>query len=64
MTEHHESDQHQRAPLGQAPDASEPESEPDFAAEHDKTAVQTEIITNDDNDREPESPRGWAGMQR
>lgn len=42
----------------------EPERDPDFAAEHEETAVSAEIITGDEPDREPESPRGWSGMQR
>ena len=38
--------------------------DPDFADEHDKTAVDEKIITGEDTDREPESPRGWSGGQR
>jgi len=51
-------------PLGQAPDDPEPEGDPDFAPEHMDTAVSKEIITGDERNREPESPRGWSGMQR
>ena len=39
--------------------------EPDFANEHDRTAVDRDIITGADEDgREPESPHGWSGMQQ
>ncbi|MFC6022434.1 hypothetical protein ACFP2T_40550 [Plantactinospora solaniradicis] len=64
MTEDDERDRPRLAPLGQAPGDTEPEDEPNFAAEHDKTAVAEDIITGTDTDREPESPRGWSGMQR
>ncbi|MBF9132400.1 hypothetical protein I0C86_26125 [Plantactinospora sp. S1510] len=64
MSEHDEQNRPGRVPLGQAPGDTEPEDEPNFAAEHDKTAVAEDIITDTDTDREPESPRGWSGMQR
>jgi hypothetical protein len=64
MTEYDERDQGRLAPLGQAPGDVDPEDEPSFAAEHDKTAVAEDIITDTDTEREPESPRGWSGMQR
>lgn len=51
-------------PLGQPVNQTDPEDEPEFAGEHDKTAVDEEIITGADTEREPESPRGWSGMQR
>lgn len=50
--------------LGQPPGRPDPEDDPDFATEHDETAVSTEIITGEERNREPESPRGWSGMQR
>jgi len=37
-----------------------PDSDSDFAAEHSDTAVDRDVI--DDEDGEQESPRGWAGM--
>ncbi|WP_422773528.1 hypothetical protein ACN28C_11805 [Plantactinospora sp. WMMC1484] len=52
------------APLGQPPDETDPQDDPDFTTEHDKTAVADDIITDTDTEREPESPRGWSGMQR
>ena len=35
----------------------------DFAGEHDDTAVDEEITEHRDRNREPESPRGWSGME-
>lgn len=43
---------------------AEAQDDPDFANEHEETAVAKEIITGDERNREPESPRGWSGMQR
>jgi len=46
------------------PDAQPvPDGESDFASEHDNTAVDESILTGTD-DREPESPRGWSGLER
>ncbi|WP_377570304.1 hypothetical protein [Micromonospora sonneratiae] len=65
-----EYDQPQRLPaLGRpAVEADEPvgdpDGDPDFASEHDKTAVAEDIITGTEPDPEPESPRGWSGMER
>ncbi|GIJ24335.1 hypothetical protein [Micromonospora lutea] len=61
-----EEDQHPRTPaLGQPPEGKDTLPEPDFANEHDRTAVDRDIITGaDEDEREPESPRGWSGMQR
>ncbi|QOC95181.1 hypothetical protein [Micromonospora craniellae] len=58
--------QHDRMPaLGQPPEGTDTLPEPDFANEHDRTAVDRDIITGaDEDEREPESPRGWSGMQR
>lgn len=50
--------------IGHPPGTTEPESDPDFACEHDETAVSKDIIIGDEKNREPESPRGWSGMQR
>ena len=48
-----------------APGGRDTLPEPDFANEHDRTAVDRDIITGADADeREPESPHGWAGRQR
>jgi hypothetical protein len=51
-------------PLGQPagdPTDTEP-GEPDFAGEHEDTAVDKRIITRDEP-REPESPDGLGGME-
>ncbi|ASW56373.1 hypothetical protein [Plantactinospora sp. KBS50] len=51
--------------IGQPREDADPAGDPDFADEHDETAVSTDIITDADaRDREPEAPRGWSGMQR
>ncbi|SCL18239.1 hypothetical protein GA0070616_1464 [Micromonospora nigra] len=51
--------------LGQPPEGTDTLPEPDFANEHDRTAVDRDIVTGADADeREPESPHGWAGMER
>jgi len=47
--------------LGQPPGAAD-DDEPDIAGEHEDTAVDKDVITGDDQ-REPESPDGWAGME-
>jgi hypothetical protein len=59
---HHE-EQHEKLPaLGQPTEGTDTLPEPDFANEHDRTAVDREIITGaDDDEREPEASRGWAG---
>ncbi|NLU80601.1 hypothetical protein HCA58_19960 [Micromonospora sp. HNM0581] len=61
-----EEDQHTGTPaLGQPPEGTDTLPEPDFANEHDRTAVDRDIITGaDEDEREPESPSGWSGMQR
>ncbi|MDG4789480.1 hypothetical protein O7626_26750 [Micromonospora sp. WMMD1102] len=64
MTEDDRQARGRLAPLGQPPDETDPQDDPDFTNEHDKTAVDEEIITDSDTEREPESPRGWSGMQR
>lgn len=51
--------------IGQPAHDPDPDGDPDFASEHEETAVSEDIITDADADnREPESPRGWSGMQR
>ncbi|WDZ84938.1 hypothetical protein [Micromonospora cathayae] len=59
-------DEHEQVPaLGQPPEGQGLTDEPDFAEEHDRTAVDRDIVTGEDEEeREPESPRGWSGMQR
>ena len=52
-----------RTALGQTPDGQPPEEDPDFAGEHDDTAVANDIIEGTDS-REPESPRGWSGLEK
>ncbi|WP_229403168.1 hypothetical protein [Micromonospora okii] len=51
--------------LGQPPEGLDTTPDPDFAGEHDRTAVDRDIITGDEDaeEREPESPHGWSGMQ-
>ncbi|MEU4776636.1 hypothetical protein [Micromonospora sp. NPDC023633] len=59
---HHE-EEHEKLPaLGQPAEGRDTLPEPDFANEHDRTAVDRDIITGADADeREPEASRGWAG---
>ncbi|MBO4205512.1 hypothetical protein [Micromonospora echinofusca] len=66
MTERDDPQHHEHlAALGQPPAAPDPDADPDFANEHEETAVASDVITGEDEDeREPESPQGWAGMQR
>ncbi|MEW2383436.1 hypothetical protein AB0873_15285 [Micromonospora sp. NPDC047707] len=62
---HHE-DQHEKlAALGQPPGGRDTLPEPDFANEHDRTAVDRDIITGDEDEEEheEESPRGWSGEE-
>jgi len=35
----------------------------DFAEEHDTTAVDEDITSGRDKEREEESPHGWSGLQ-
>ena len=49
-------------------DAREPIGDPDddqadFAGEHDDTAVDEEVTSGRDGDREPEAPEGWSGLE-
>ncbi|GAB7046316.1 hypothetical protein [Catenuloplanes indicus] len=49
-------------PLGQpAGDLTDPD--PDFAAEHEDTAVGKDITAGTDDSAEPESPAGWSGLE-
>ncbi|MDM4720453.1 hypothetical protein QTQ03_13030 [Micromonospora sp. WMMA1363] len=58
--EHHE----KLAALGQPPGDRDTLPEPDFANEHDRTAVDRDVITGEDVDvRETEAPRGWSGEE-
>ncbi|MEV7231797.1 hypothetical protein [Polymorphospora sp. NPDC051019] len=45
------------------PTPSSAEKDGDFADEHDQTAVDDDVLTGEDVDREPEAPRGWAGLE-
>ncbi|MCM0674348.1 hypothetical protein NCC78_06550 [Micromonospora phytophila] len=59
---HHEKHHDELPALGQPPEGQDTLPEPDFANEHDRTAVDREIITGaDEDEREPEASRGWAG---
>lgn len=49
--------------LGRPDKQAVPEEDDDFASEHDNTTVD-EAILADTDDRETESPRGWAGLER
>ncbi|WP_164842552.1 hypothetical protein [Actinoplanes solisilvae] len=40
----------------------DPDEQEDFASEHDATAVD-EDVTAGRYDDEPESPKGWAGLE-
>ncbi|MER7458421.1 hypothetical protein [Micromonospora sp. NPDC126480] len=53
------------AALGQPPGGRDTLPEPDFANEHDRTAVDRDIITGDEDEEEheEESPRGWSGEE-
>ncbi|MDI5943167.1 hypothetical protein ABUL04_04525 [Micromonospora harpali] len=65
MTDRQEQHHEHIEALGQPPEGLDSTPEPDFANEHDQTAVDADVITGEDEDeREPESPHGWSGMQR
>ncbi|MEV4811564.1 hypothetical protein [Micromonospora avicenniae] len=59
---HHE-EEHEKTPaLAQPPAGMDNLPDPDFANEHDRTAVDRKVITDEDKgEREPEASRGWAG---
>ncbi|MEV1331985.1 hypothetical protein AB0J20_20690 [Micromonospora costi] len=61
MARHEE--QHENVPaLGQPPEGVDTLPDPDFANEHDRTAVDRDVVTGaDEGEREPERSRGWAG---
>ena len=45
----------------QAPDLND---QPDFATEHEETAVDEDIIRDgEDEERESDTPKGWAGLE-
>ena len=48
-------------PLGRPAGDTEPDADPDFAAEHEDTAVGKDITSGTDDAAEPESPTGWSG---
>ncbi|PWU48646.1 hypothetical protein DLE60_29855 [Micromonospora globispora] len=62
MTDRTEPHEHIEA-LGQPPNApADLNASPEFAGEHEETAVDEDIITGEDEEtREPEAPRGWDG---
>ncbi|WP_433529602.1 hypothetical protein ACQPYA_25535 [Micromonospora sp. CA-263727] len=65
MSQREERQQDRINALAQPPEGMDTLPEPDFADEHDRTAVDRDIVTGaDEEEREPESPRGWSGMQR
>lgn len=51
-----------RPPRGRDP-KPQPNSNADFSEEHDAVAVSGEVITDEPEDREPESPHGWSGLE-
>ncbi|MCW3838606.1 hypothetical protein ONA70_00640 [Micromonospora yasonensis] len=56
MTDRDQGQRHHIEALG------DPNGDPEFAEEHEETAVDEDIITGEDeNRREPEAARGWAG---
>ncbi|MDR7276821.1 hypothetical protein [Catenuloplanes atrovinosus] len=52
-----------QSPLGQPAGVADPEPDPDFAGEHEDTAVSKDITGGQDEDAEPEAPGGWSGME-
>jgi hypothetical protein len=62
MTEHDLADDRLPA-IGHPSQEPERDEEPDFAEEHEDTAVDEDIVSGE-NEREEESPKGWAGMER
>ena len=52
-------------PAGDEADDGAQDAHDDFASEHEDTAVDKDITTGRDRRRrEPESPRGWAGLEQ
>lgn len=65
MTESNSPDDQGRAAIGQPPgDAADPDGDPDFANEHEETAVSDDVITGEGDDGESGSPEGWSGMEK
>lgn len=64
MTEHEPGEQRLPA-IGhpdQGPEEGPPQDDqPDFAGEHEETAVDETIVTGEDG--EEESPEGWDGLE-
>jgi hypothetical protein len=60
MTDPDQGHEHVEA-LGQPASAPDADADSDFAEEHEETAVDEDIISGEDDYREPEAPRGWAG---
>lgn len=50
--------------LGQPVEEPVPEGDNDFAGEHDSTVVDQEITAGREHGKEPESPKGWSGMDQ
>ncbi|GAB7039311.1 MULTISPECIES: hypothetical protein [Catenuloplanes] len=50
-------------PLGRPAGDDSPDRDPDFAGEHEDTAVGKDITAGTDDATEPESPAGWSGME-
>ncbi|GAB2596556.1 hypothetical protein Aab01nite_71860 [Paractinoplanes abujensis] len=42
----------------------DPDEQEDFAGEHSDTTVDEDVSAGQDDDAEPESPEGWAGLER
>ena len=42
----------------------DPDEQEDFAGEHAGTAVDEDVTSGQDDDAEPESPKGWAGLEK
>ncbi|MFD2766509.1 hypothetical protein [Micromonospora eburnea] len=61
MTDRNE-ERHEHVPALGQPEGPDTLPEPDFAEEHERTAVDRDVVTGaDEEEREPEAPRGWAG---
>jgi hypothetical protein len=51
------------APFQTADDGTLPDTDPDFADEHNETTFADELDGGPEGAREPESPRGRGGME-
>jgi hypothetical protein len=64
MTDRDDDHERRMPALGQPPEGKDT-LPAGLRREHDRTAVDRDVVTGEDEDeREPESPRGWSGMQR